>query len=72
VATLWDAHRPDAITSQLWGPRYAVYVVAAPDLALFSLARLPDAGELRRRAENLADRLNAFADSDSGLYPAQR
>ena len=26
---------------QVWGPRYQVYVVAAPDHALFTLARLP-------------------------------
>jgi hypothetical protein len=29
---------------QLWGPRYHTYVVAARDLALFSLGRLPDDG----------------------------
>jgi len=27
---------------QLWGPRYSAYVVAAPDLAVFSLGRFPD------------------------------
>src|SRR4051812_49988042 len=27
---------------QLWGPRFSAYVVAARDLAFFSLARLPD------------------------------
>ena len=47
---------------QLWGPRYAVYVVAARDHAIFSLARLPEGGELRRRAEELAARLHTFAD----------
>jgi hypothetical protein len=45
---------------QLWGPRFAVYVVAAEDLAVFSLGRIPDGGEGRRRAEDLARRLNAF------------
>ena len=29
---------------QLWGPRYSAYVVAARDLAVFSLGRLPDGG----------------------------
>ena len=45
---------------QVWGPRYHVYVVAARDLAVFTLGRLPDAGETRRRAEELAARLHAF------------
>ena len=42
---------------QLWGPRFAVYVVAALDLAVFSLGRLPDGGDARRRADDLALRL---------------
>jgi hypothetical protein len=36
---------------QLWGPRYSAYVVAAADLAIFSLGRLPDDAAGRRRAE---------------------
>ena len=28
---------------QLWGPRFSAYVVAARDLAVFSLGRLPTA-----------------------------
>ena len=47
---------------QLWGPRYAAYVVPANDHALFSVGRLPDGGDGRRRAEDLAQRLNAFLD----------
>ena len=47
---------------QLWGPRFAVYVIAAPDLAVFSLSRLPEGGEARHRADDLARRLNAFLD----------
>jgi hypothetical protein len=46
--------------AQVWGPRYHVYVVAARDLPVFSLARLPDGGKTRRTAEDLADRLHAF------------
>jgi Winged helix DNA-binding domain len=42
---------------QLWGPRFQVYVVAARDLATFSLGRLPDDEKGRRRAEDLAERL---------------
>ena len=44
---------------QVWGPRYQVYVVAARDLAVFTLGRLPDSGMIRRRAEDLAPRLHA-------------
>jgi Winged helix DNA-binding domain len=44
---------------QVWGPRYQVYVVAARDLAVFSLGRLPDDAKGRRRAEELAARLHA-------------
>jgi hypothetical protein len=47
---------------QLWGPRFSAYVVAARDLAVFSLARLPDDARSRRRAEDLAERLHEFLD----------
>jgi hypothetical protein len=53
---------------QLWGLRYSVYVVAAADLAVFSLGRLPDGGEGRRRADDLADRLRAFLDGRKMPY----
>jgi hypothetical protein len=42
---------------QLWGPRYSTYVVAACDVAVFTLGRLPDEPGPRRRAEDLAARL---------------
>jgi hypothetical protein len=45
---------------QLWGPRFSAYVVAARDLAFFSLARLPDDERGRQRAEDTAARLHAF------------
>ncbi|HVA84959.1 MAG TPA: crosslink repair DNA glycosylase YcaQ family protein [Candidatus Saccharimonadales bacterium] len=44
---------------QIWGPRYSAYVVAARDLAVFSLGRFPDDAKGRRRAEHLAARLHA-------------
>jgi len=44
---------------QLWGPRFSVFVVAARDLAVFSLGTLPDDAKGRRRAEDLAARLHA-------------
>jgi hypothetical protein len=45
---------------QVWGPRFNVYVVAAGDLPVFTLGRLPDRGRIRERAEDLAARLSAF------------
>jgi hypothetical protein len=45
---------------QLWGPRFNVFVVAARDLAVFSLGTLPDDVNGRRRAEELAARLHSF------------
>jgi Winged helix DNA-binding domain len=47
---------------QLWGPRFNNYVVAAKDLPVFSLGRLPDDARRRARAYDLATRLHAFLD----------
>jgi hypothetical protein len=47
---------------QLWGPRFNNYLVAAKDLPLFSLGRLPDDARRRARAHDLASRLHAFLD----------
>ena len=44
---------------QLWGPRFNVFVVAACDLAVFSLGTMPDDVRGRLRAEDLAARLRA-------------
>jgi hypothetical protein len=58
---------------QLWGPRFSTYVVAARDHPIFSLARMPDDARGRRRAEEIADRLDAFlagrrmTDREAGL-----
>jgi winged helix DNA-binding protein len=53
---------------QLWGPRFSAYVVAARDVAVFSLGRLPDDVERRRTAEDLASRLHAFLDGRTMTY----
>jgi len=45
---------------QLWGPRFSAYVVAAQDVPVFSLGRLPAEDKGRRRAEETAARLQAF------------
>jgi hypothetical protein len=54
-ASTWE----DPSLIQLWGPRFSVFVVAACDRAVFSLGTLPDDAKGRRRAEDLAARLNA-------------
>jgi hypothetical protein len=53
---------------QLWGPRYQVYVIAARDLAVFSLGRFPDDTKGRRRAEDLAAHLHAHLDGATMTY----
>ena len=53
---------------QLWGPRYQVYVIAASDLAVFSLGRFPDDAKGRRRAEDLAARLHAHLAGETMTY----
>jgi hypothetical protein len=54
--TTWE----DASLVQLWGPRFSAYVVAARDVAIFSLGRLGDDHRSRLRAEELASRLKAL------------
>ena len=44
---------------QVWGPRFSAYVVAARDVAIFTLGRLPDDRRGRGVAEELAARLHA-------------
>jgi hypothetical protein len=64
-ATSWA----DPSLVQLWGPRFQVYVVAARDLALFALGRLPDDAKGRSRAEDLAERLrDVLGDADHLTY----
>ncbi|HUZ15984.1 MAG TPA: crosslink repair DNA glycosylase YcaQ family protein [Gaiellaceae bacterium] len=53
---IWD---DDALV-QVWGPRWAVYVVAAGDHAIFTVGRHPDDARGRERAEDMALRLRAF------------
>jgi len=47
---------------QLWGPRFSVFIVAARDLAVFSLGTLPDDAKGRLRAQATAAQLHAFLD----------
>ena len=56
--TTWE----DPSLVQLWGPRFSAFVVAARDLAVFSLGRFPDDARGRQIAEDLAARLHALLD----------
>ncbi|HEY7024803.1 MAG TPA: crosslink repair DNA glycosylase YcaQ family protein [Candidatus Limnocylindrales bacterium] len=42
---------------QVWGPRYSAYAIAAVDLPIFTLSRMPDDAKGQRRAESTADLL---------------
>jgi Winged helix DNA-binding domain len=53
---------------QLWGPRFSAYVVAARDLAVFSLGRLPEEAGARRIAVDLAARLQALLGDEMMPY----
>jgi hypothetical protein len=52
----------DPALVQVWGPRYGAYVVAAADVAVFTLGRLPDDAKGRQRAVGIADRLGILLD----------
>jgi hypothetical protein len=60
----WD----DPSLAQVWGPRYQVYVIAAQDHAVFTLARLPDRGKIRERADDLATRVHDLLGGDRMRY----
>jgi hypothetical protein len=54
--TTWE----DPSLIQLWGPRFSAFVVAARDLAVFSLGRFPDDARGQQVAEDLAARLHSL------------
>ncbi|OGO54819.1 MAG: hypothetical protein A2V85_16700 [Chloroflexi bacterium RBG_16_72_14] len=54
-ASAWE----DPSLVQLWGPRYSAYLVAARDVAVFTLGRLPADAEGQRFAQETADALDA-------------
>ncbi len=58
ASTSWE--HPSLV--QLWGPRFSDYVVAAEDIPVFSLGRLPEDTRRRARAQDAASRLHAFLD----------
>ncbi|MCB1163791.1 MAG: winged helix DNA-binding domain-containing protein [Candidatus Latescibacteria bacterium] len=50
----------DPALVQVWGPRFSVYAVATEDRGLFTVARLPESGAARERAETIFARLEAL------------
>jgi hypothetical protein len=52
--TTWE----DPSLVQLWGPRFSTYVVARQDVAVFTLGRMPEDGNGRRVAEDVAAQLH--------------
>jgi hypothetical protein len=54
--------------AQIWGPRFSVFVIPARDLAVFSLALLPDDAKGRRRAEDTAARLSTVLGTSRMTY----
>lgn len=50
----------DSSLVQVWGPRYSAYVIAARDVAVFTLGRLPEDAKSRRVAEEMEARLREF------------
>ncbi len=58
----------DSSLVQLWGPRHHAYVIAARDIAVFTLGRLPDEAGPRKVAEDLAARLHALLDGATMKY----
>jgi hypothetical protein len=49
----------DPALIQVWGPRFSAYVIAARDLAVFTIGRHPDDEKGMRRAEETAAKLHA-------------
>jgi hypothetical protein len=68
VAATGPSAWEDSSLVQLWGPRFSVYVVAARDRAVFSLGTLPDDVRGRRRAADLAARLDAAVGGEPMAY----
>jgi hypothetical protein len=50
----------DPSLAQVWGPRFSAYVVAAEDVPVFTLGRVPAVPKALKRAEDAADRLESF------------
>lgn len=60
VAGITPASWEHSSLVQLWGPRFSAYVVAAKDVPIFTLGRLPEDARRRARAVDTAAKLTAF------------
>jgi hypothetical protein len=60
VADTQPSSWEDPSLVQVWGPRFSAYVVAARDIAVFTLGRLSDHPARRRRATDMAGRIDAY------------
>ena len=58
----------DASLVQLWGPRFNAYVIAARDVAVFSLGRQSDEASARQESEDLAARLSVALGGERMAY----
>lgn len=56
---------------QIWGPRHQLYVVAAEDLAVFTLGRLPTDARGRRRALDMVEGAGTVLEGGAELPFAQ-
>jgi hypothetical protein len=54
--------------SQVWGPRFNVFVVTEQDAAVFTLGRMPDGGPRAERAEEAATRLEELLGDQAMRY----
>jgi DNA glycosylase AlkZ-like len=62
--TTWE----DPSLVQVWGPRFQDYVIDAEDLAVFTLARLPEDETGVKRANEAASRLHEFLEGRHMSY----
>ena len=58
----------DPALVQVWGPRFAAYVVPAQDHALFTLSRMPESGSRRTFGMEIAERLDRFLEGRRMSY----
>jgi len=58
----------DPTLVHIWGPRFSTFLVAAADVPIFTLGRLPDDDKKRRFAEEMATRLHDFLDGREMSY----
>lgn len=58
----------DPALVQVWGPRFSAYVIAADDVAVFTMGRTPDGAKGRERAEDAATRLADHLGAETMTY----